>query len=150
MNDQAQATPPEEPKQKTFVTQFVFWLGLALVFVGLLNVTPGIPGWDALWQSMTGNEFFRIRRFETEWLYPIVFFLMMLIVALQHSLWRSWADKSSLRRYAGLALDVALIVAAASLSLTYIIEIEAICLLDVISGDRERMIAEFEKIKAGF
>ena len=35
-----------------------------------------------------------------------------------------------------------LIVAAASLSLTYIIEIEAICLLDVISGDRERMIAE--------
>lgn len=142
MNDQAQATPSEEAPKKTFVTQLVFWLGLGLVFVGLLNVTPGIPGWDALWHCMTGNEFFRIRRFETEWLYPLVFFLMMLIVALQHSLWRSWADKSSLRRYAGLALDIALVTAAAALSLTYIIEIEAICLLDVITGDRARMMAE--------
>ena len=75
-------------------------------------------------------------------LYPLVFFLMMLIVALKHSLWRSWVDRVRWQRIMGLMLDIALVTAAAALSVTYMIEIEAICLLDVITGDRERMIAE--------
>ena len=90
---------------------------------------------------MTGNQFFRVRRFETEMLYPLVFFLMMLIVA-QASLWRSWVDRVRWQRIIGLMLDIALVTAAAALSVTYMVEIEAICLLDVITGDRERMIAE--------
>ena len=27
---------------------FVYWLAVSLVIVGLLNVTPAIPGWDDL------------------------------------------------------------------------------------------------------
>ncbi|MGB1160043.1 MAG: TRAP transporter permease [Alphaproteobacteria bacterium] len=142
MSDEQKTAPESDNETKSFIGEVVFWLGLILVLVGLINVTPGIPGWDDLWKSVTGNQFFRVRRFETEMLYPLVFFLMMLIVALKHSLWRSWVDRVKWQRILGLMLDIALVTAAAALSLTYMIEIEAICLLDVITGDRERMIAE--------
>ncbi len=142
MSDEQKTAPESENEAKSFIGTVVFWLGLILVLVGLINVTPGIPGWDDLWKSVTGNQFFRVRRFETEMLYPLVFFLMMLIVALKHSLWRSWVDRVRWQRIMGLMVDIALVTAAAALSFTYMIEIEAICLLDVITGDRERMIAE--------
>ena len=78
------------------------------VFVGLLNVTPAIPGWDQLFKVATGDANFKIRRFPTEWLYPILFIWMMVIVALTHSIWRTWRDQSVLQRRLGLLLDVAL------------------------------------------
>jgi len=129
-------------ENKTFVDDLVYWLGLLLVVVGLMNVTPAIPGWDDLWRSITGVDNFKIRRFPTEWLYPIMFFWMMLIVALKHSMWRSWTNKTFLTRRFGLFLDFALVLAAAIISLSYLTELEAVCLIDVIKGDRARLVAE--------
>jgi TRAP transporter 4TM/12TM fusion protein len=126
----------------TGVDRLVYWLGLLLVVVGLLNVTPSIPGWDQLWRSVTGIEYFKIRRFPTEWLYPIVFFWMMLIVALKHSIWRSWTDRSVWARRFGLFMDIALVVAAAAISLSYLTELEAVCLVDVLKGDRAGLVAQ--------
>ena len=122
--------------------RLIYWLGLALVLVGLVNVTPAIPGWDELWRTLTGVEFFKIRRFPTEWLYPIIFLWMMVVVALKHSMWRSWTDKAPNVRRFGLFLDIALVIAAAAISLTYLMELEAVCLIDVITGDRARLMAE--------
>ncbi len=141
MSEKTQSTEPL-PAQKSPVDRIVYWLGLTLVLVGLVNVTPSIPGWDDLWRSATGIEFFKIRRFPTEWLYPIVFFWMMVIVAFKHSMWRSWTDKSQLRRRMGLVIDVALVIAAAAISLSYLVELEAVCLFDVMTGDRARLMAE--------
>ena len=93
-------------------SSFVYWLAISLVFVGLLNVTPAIPGWDGLWKTATGLDFFKIRRFPTEWLYPIVFTWMMLIVALAHSIWRSLRHSGKAKRGFGLFLDVLLVFAA--------------------------------------
>ena len=62
-----------------FTDRLVYWLGLLFVVIGLINVTPAIPGWDDFWKYLTGNDFFRVRRFPTEWFYPLVFFWMMLI-----------------------------------------------------------------------
>ena len=135
-----QPTPAKE--NNTFVDVIVYWLGLLLVVVGLLNVTPSIPGWEDLWRTLTGIEQFKIRRFPTEWFYPIMFFWMMLIVALKHSMWRSWTNKSSVVRRFGLFLDFALVLAAAIISLSYLTELEAVCLVDVIKGDRARLVAE--------
>jgi len=132
-------TPPSNP---SFADDLVYWLGLLLVVVGLLNVTPSIPGWDDLWRSITGIENFKIRRFPSEWLYPITFFWMMLIVALKHSMWRSWPDKNALTRRLGLFLDFALVFAAAIISLSYLTELEAVCLIDVIKGDRAALVAQ--------
>ncbi len=120
----------------------VYLLGLGLVIVGMLNVTPSIPGWDDMWKNLTGSDAFKIRRFPTEWLYPISFFWMMLVVALKHSIWRSWATDRPAWKGIGLVLDVALVVAAAAISLTYLVELEAVCLLDVLSGDRARLMVE--------
>ena len=142
MTNQAHSEEPSRDVAKPLVDKLVYVLGLLLVLLGLLNVTPAIPGWDELWRSMTGVDFFKIRRFPTEWLYPIVFFWMMLIVALKHSMWRSWIDKSPVLRAFGMVLDVALVIAAASISLSYLVELEAVCLFDVITGDRARLMAE--------
>ena len=107
------------------------WLAFIFVFAGLLNVTPAIPGWDQLFQAFISRDgavsiiqridparpSFQsrhgvIRRFPTEWLYPLLFFVMMLVVTLKHSIWRSWRDRPPALRRFGLALDVALIVAS--------------------------------------
>jgi len=119
-----------------------YWLAFIFVFVGLLNVTPAIPGWDKLFQVITGHAGFKVRRFPTEWLYPLLFFVMMVVVTLKHSIWRSWQDRPPLLRRFGLGLDVALILASAAISLTYLIELEAVCLIDIFTGDRARLVAE--------
>ena len=112
------------------------------MIVGLLNVTPAIPGWDGLWQTMTGLDQFKIRRFPTEYLYPILFVWMMVIVALAHSIWRSFKDSGKIKRRFGLFLDCALIFAAAVISFSYLVELEAVCLIDIATGDRARLVAE--------
>ena len=136
MTDNAKTEDRPAKEYKPGVDRLVFVPALALVFIGLLNVTPAIPGWDQLWKTITGAGAFKIRRFPTEWLYPIVFCWMMVIVALKHSMWRSWTDRSPIRRRIGLLLDVALVGAGFAISLTYLIEIEAVCLIDVFTGDR--------------
>ena len=129
------------PKGNPPIDRLVYLLALLLVIVGLVNVTPTIPGWDGLWQGLSGNKFFKVRRFPTEWLYPIVFLWMMIIVALKHSMWRSWVEKKPFIRRFGLLFDLTLVFAAAAISFSYLTEIEAVCLLDVFSGDRARLMA---------
>ncbi|MFT6305367.1 MAG: TRAP transporter 4TM/12TM fusion protein [Halioglobus sp.] len=71
----------------------------------------------------------------------IAFATMMIIVALKHSLWRDYADKSVMKRRMGLFLDIALVVAAIAIAMTYMVEIEAVCLIDKITGERAELIA---------
>lgn len=123
-----------------FPNRAVYAVALFFIAVGVINSTPVIPGWESLWQGMTGFEDLKIRAFATEWFYPIVFFLMMLVVALKHSMWRAWAGTG--RAWFGAFMDVALVVSAGAISLTYLIEIDSVCLIDTISGERARIIAE--------
>ena len=99
-----------------FSDRLVYWLGLLFVLIGLINVTPAIPGWDELWKYLSGNDFFRVRRFPTEWFYPIIFFWMMLIVALNQSMWKGWIEKKPSFRKLGLFFDILLIVAAGAIT----------------------------------
>lgn len=122
--------------------RLLYWLALLFVLVGLVNVSPSIPGWDALWKTITGWDQFKIRRFPTEWLYPIVFFWMMLIVALKHSVWRAWSQSGKARKRLGQFIDVVFVMAALAISLSYLMELEAVCLIDQFTGDRARLIAQ--------
>ena len=122
--------------------KIVYWLTVAMVIIGLINMTPGIPGYDDLAESLLGIKGATFRKFPFEWFYPGFFALMMLIVALKHSIWRSCVDRSLWRRRFGLFLDIALVLMAATISITYVVEIEAICLIDQITGDRARLIEE--------
>ncbi|MCP4319612.1 MAG: TRAP transporter fused permease subunit [Hyphomicrobiales bacterium] len=103
---------------------------------------PGIPGLDGALRQLTGWEWFGIRKFPTEWFYPIAFVAMMVCVALRHSIWKSWSDRSASLRALGLFLDIALVTMAIGISMTYVVEIESICLIDQLTGERERLIAE--------
>ena len=122
--------------------KLVYWLTVGMVVIGLINMTPGIPGYDDLAENLTGVQGTTFRKFPFEWFYPAFFALMMLIVALKHSMWRSWAEASLWRRRFGLFMDLALVLMAATISVTYFVEIEAICLIDQFTGDRARLIEE--------
>ena len=142
-------TEKERPGNNTNsgVSRIVYWLAVFLVVLGMINAMPGIPGLDELASSLAGNPNFIIRKFPFEYYYPFAFSLMMLIVALKHSMWRSWQDKSQTRRKFGLFMDVALVITAITISLTYLAEIESVCMVDQFTGDRERLISESLKIE---
>jgi len=129
------------------VKSLIYWLSVFFVILGMVNAMPGIPGLDQWFINFTGNENFVIRKFPFEYYYPFAFALMMIIVALQHSMWRSWKDKSRVRRRFGLGMDLALVSMALIISLTYLAEIESVCLVDQYTGDRDRLIAESLEIE---
>ena len=122
--------------------RFLYCLSIFIVVIGLFNAIPGIPNLDKAVKEITGLDWLAIRKFPTEWFYPIAFFLMMACVTIKHSMWRSWQHSSVAKRRFGLFMDLALIAAAIAISLTYVIEIESICLVDQITGERARLISE--------
>jgi TRAP transporter 4TM/12TM fusion protein len=132
---------PDRPASAAWPRRLVFVLALVLVLVGMVNSTPSIPGWDSFWRDILNAPDLSVRRFPHEYFYPLVFAWMMVIVVLTSSIWRRWQDRSSAWRSLGLAMDVALIVAAFAISLTYLVESEAVCLIDVMTGERAKLIA---------
>lgn len=136
------AEAPETPARKPDLAMRIAGvLAFAFVIVGMINSIPGLPGIDDLGRDLTGSNSFRVRKFSYETFYPLVFMVMMTIVVLKHSMWRDWAGRSPLRRGFGLFMDVALVFMAVTLGLTYMIEIEAVCLIDQITGERAELIA---------
>ncbi|MDA9207409.1 TRAP transporter fused permease subunit [Octadecabacter sp.] len=125
----------------------LFWLSLFIVIAGLMNATPGVPGLDEGLRNLTGQDWLKIRRFPTEWFYPLAFALMMLCVVLKHSAWKALQDAPVGRRRMGLLLDLAMVGAALTVSVTYIVEIESICLIDQFTGERARLTAEALRIE---
>lgn len=135
-------TPAPAAPEEDFGSRLLYVLTVAMVVIGLLNSTPGIPGYDDWASRILGQEGAGFRKFPYEWFYPSIFALMMLIVALKHSMWCDWKDRAPARRRLGLVLDIALVAMALTVSLTYLIENEAICLIDRLNGDRARLIAD--------
>ena len=141
---------PARIERVTVGEKAVYWFALLLVVVGLLNAMPGIPGVDDAFAGFLGFKNFTIRKFPYEYFYPVAFAAMMLVVALKHSLWRELVDSTKTRRRLGLALDISLLLAAVAISVTYLVEIEAVCLVDQITGQRAELIANSLKAEREF
>ena len=45
---------PDTQAEQDLGLKLVYWLTVAMVVVGLINMTPGIPGYDDLAESLTG------------------------------------------------------------------------------------------------
>ena len=118
------------------------FLAVVLVIIGMINTMPEIPGLQQLARDITGQPFFRVSGFSPEYFYPPVFMIMMLIVALRVSFFREWKLKKPHLSWLGLLLDTSLILATFSAALGYLVEIDTICLIDQITGERARLIAE--------
>ena len=91
----AEASAGSEVASRTFAERLLYVLAVAFVLAGLLNATPGIPGLDDGLRNLTGFDWITSRKFPREWFFPIIFALMMLIVALKHSMWRGLAREIS-------------------------------------------------------
>ena len=122
--------------------QIAYGLALVFVLVGLLNAMPGIPGIDDAFAGFLGFKNFTIRKYPYEFFYPIAFCVMMIIVVLKHSVWRELINSTPARRWLGLGMDGALLLAALAIALTYMIEIEAVCLIDQVTGERAALLAK--------
>ena len=135
------AKPADSKAEGSGVSNWaVYILALIFVVVGVLNSTPLIPGWDETWRGITGFEGLKTRSFPTEWFYPFVFMLMMVIVALKHSMWRDW--KGTRRAWFGAFMDAALVISAFAIAVTYLVEIDSVCLIDQFTGERVRIMAQ--------
>jgi TRAP transporter 4TM/12TM fusion protein len=144
MNEAVQTNP----KSRNLISSVLYTLSVVIVVVGLMNGIPGISGLDNGIRSLTGLDWISVRKFPTEWFYPIMFSAMMMCVVLKHSIRRAWQDRGRLHRNFGTLLDVLLVLAALTISLTYVVEIESICLIDQFTGERARLIAESLTIEA--
>ena len=112
---EAQETGQETP---TATKRAAYFLALVLVVMGMAHSTPTIPGWDELWRAVSGDPTLKVRAFKTEYFFPLSFFVMMLMVALSHSMWREWWGQRKV--WFGAFMDIALIIAAAAISLNFI------------------------------
>lgn len=117
-------------------------LAFLLVCAGMLNTLPEIPGLQDWARQVTGRPFFRVSSFPTEYFYPPIFFLMMVIVALDASVYRDWKRSKPRRAWLGLLLDFGLILGAFLGAFGYLVEIDSVCLIDQITGERARLIQE--------
>lgn len=129
--------------------RIAFVLSLALVLVGMVNTLPEIAGLQNWARDLTGRPYFRISGFPTEYFFPPVFFLMMLIVVLDASMFRAWKSMGIRRARMGLALDIGLVVAAFLGAFGYLVEIDSVCLIDQITGERARLIQDAAERSAG-
>ena len=133
-----------EPAPRSALDRLTWALALMLVVLGMLNAMPNLPGLEDGAAALTGMDGLTLRKWPYEYFHPFAFALMMVIVVLSHSLYREYREKgvAPAKRRFGLALDLALLVAALGISLTYLVEIEAVCLIDRVTGERAALIAE--------
>ena len=127
---------------KPFGQRLAMFLAVLLVLVGLVNTMPEIPGLQDLARDITGRPFFRVSGFPPEYFYPPVFLLMMVIVALDASVYRAWRDERPGLAWLGFLLDAGLILAAFLAAFGFLVEIDSICLIDQLTGERARLIEE--------
>ncbi len=124
-------------------------LALILVVLGMLNTMPEIPGLQDFARELSGQQYFRVSNFPPEFFYPPVFVLMMVIVALDASVYRDWKVTRPQHAWLGLLLDAGLVFAAFLGAFGYLVEIDSVCLLDQLTGERARVIAEAAERAAG-
>ena len=118
-------------------------LAFILVVVGMANNLPNIPGLLETVRSIPGLEGLpRLSKYSSEFFFPLTFTLMLVIALLVSSFGRSWRGRPGGRFWLGSLLDVLMLVAILGTSLVYLIEHDQVCLLDTISGERARLLAE--------
>jgi TRAP transporter 4TM/12TM fusion protein len=114
---------------------------LLIVIIGLIHTMPTLPGLDEWVREVANDPTATIRKFRFDYLNPLVFVLMMTVVVFSQSFYRAYKHKGKLIGGLSLALDVLFIVMAYLIAWTYLMEIESVCIVDRITGERAELIA---------
>ena len=118
-------------------------LAFILVAAGMANNLPNIPGLLDAVRSIPGLENLpRISKYSSDFFFPLAFTLMLVIALLVSSFGRSWRGRPGGRFWLGSLLDVLMLAAILGTSVVYLIEHDQVCLIDTISGERARLLAE--------
>lgn len=117
-------------------------LSIIFVVAGMANTLPEIAGLQAWARNVTGIPLLRVSHYQIEFFFPAMFLLMMTIVVFDASIYREWRQNRPNIAWLGLLLDLGLLLGAILGTLGYLTEIDSICLLDQISGERARLLAE--------
>ncbi len=118
-------------------------LAFVLVVMGMANNLPTIPGLLEAVQSIPGlSGLPRLSKYSSEYFFPLVFAVMMLVALLKNSFGRAWRDETRSRFFAGVMLDVLMLATTVGLMFVYWIEHEQVCLIDTLNGERARLMAE--------
>lgn len=114
-----------------------------LVVVGMVNNLPNIPGLLETVRSIPGLENLpRISKFNSEFFFPIVFALMMIVALMSTSFGKAWRKEGTAKMLAGAGLDGLFLLTTLMVMVAYWIEHDQVCLIDTINGDRARLMAE--------
>lgn len=114
-----------------------------LVCMGMLNNLPNIPGLLETVKSVPGlGGLPRISKFSSEFFFPIVFAVMMIVALMTTSFGKAWRKDGTAKRFAGIGLDVLMLVTTVVLMFAYWIEHDQVCLIDTLNGERARLMAE--------
>ena len=118
-------------------------LAFVLVIMGMANNLPNIPGLLETVQMIPGlGGLPRLSKYNSEFFFPLMFAVMLIIAMLVASFARGWRDQSRSKFWLGVFLDVLMVAAVLGTSLVYLIEHDQVCLIDTITGERERLLAE--------
>ena len=132
------------------VEEDVIWMRrLAMVFafilvvMGMVNNLPNIPGLLSTVQSIPGlGGLPRISKFSSEFFFPIIFAVMMIVALLTTSFGKSWRKEGTAKFFAGVGLDTLMLCTTVLLMFTYWIEHDQVCLINTLNGERARLMAE--------
>lgn len=123
--------------------RFALTLGFILVVLGMVNNLPNIPGLLELVQKIPGLGWVpRLSKFDNDYFFPLSFALMMFIALLNLSFVIAWRDEGVGRRVLGLSLDLLMVMTILGIVFVYLVENDQVCLLDVMNGERARLMAE--------
>ena len=118
-------------------------LAFVLVVMGMANNLPNIPGLLETVRLIPGLDGLpRLSKYSSEFFFPLMFAVMLVVALLVSSFARSWRDQTRTQFWAGILLDLLMLVAILGTSLVYLIEHDQVCLIDTISGERARILAE--------
>jgi len=111
--------------------------------LGMANNLPNIPGLLELVNSIPGLEGLpRLSKYNSEFFFPLIFTIIMLVVVLKSSYAMAWCNSGRAKFFCGIVLDVFLLFTTITLACVYLIEHEQVCLIDVIDGERARLMAQ--------
>ncbi len=134
--------PDRNLETQDWAQRLALGLGLILVVIGMVNNLPTVPGLLELVQAVPGlGGIQRISKFDAEFLFPIVFLIMMVVVVLNDSFARDWRDRGAARFSVGLTVDAVMVLTTVLLVLAYWIQNDQVCLIDQITGERDRILA---------
>ena len=132
-----------ENNRENFVNRIALFLGFILVVMGMANNLPNVPGLVETIRLIPGLEGLpRLSKYNPEYFFPLTFSFMVVISVLGASFARTWWNRSINKRSLGIFLDISVFLVTAVVVAVYLIEHDQVCLIDQITGERARLMAE--------